>query len=87
MYIINIKKLKVYKCKQKRGGNLERNKLKSMRVLKGIMLKDMASELEITPQYLSKIESGKVDIKVKMLLKMADILDVEASELLFTKKL
>lgn len=66
---------------------MERNKLKSMRVLKGIMLKDMASKLEITPQYLSKIESGKVDIKVKMLLKMADILDVEASELLFTKKL
>lgn len=59
------------------------NKLKSIRVLRGIKLKDMASKLEITPQYLSRIESGRVDIKVSMLLKIANILDVEPNELLF----
>lgn len=59
------------------------NKLKSIRVLRGIKLKDMASKLEITPQYLSRIESGRVDIKVSMLLKIADILNVNPNELLF----
>lgn len=59
------------------------NKLKSIRVLRGIKLKDMASKLEITPQYLSRIESGRVDIKVSMLLKIANILDVDPNELLF----
>lgn len=61
------------------------NKLKSIRVLRGIKLKDMASKLEITPQYLSRIESGRVDIKVSMLLKIANILDVDPNELLFRK--
>lgn len=58
------------------------NKLKSLRVLKGLKLKDMANELEITPQYLSRIESGRVDIKVSMLLKIANILEVGPNELL-----
>lgn len=58
------------------------NKLKSIRVLKGLKTKDMAFALGITPQYLSRIESGKVDIKVSMLLKIADILEINPSELL-----
>lgn len=57
------------------------NKLKSVRVLKGVKQMEMAQKLGITPQYLSRIESGKVDIKLSTLKKIADILEVSISEL------
>lgn len=53
--------------------------------LKSIRLKDMASKLEITPQYLSRIEGGKVDIKVSMLLKISDILEINPNDLLLNE--
>lgn len=61
------------------------HKLKSERVLKGIKQMDMAQKLGITPQYLSRIESGKVDIKLSTLKKIANILEVPVSDLIEEK--
>lgn len=61
---------------------MSENKLKSIRVLKGITQKQLASTLNITPQYLSRIEAGKVDIKVSMLKQIAKALEVSIFELL-----
>lgn len=58
------------------------NKLKSVRVLKGIKQGEMAEVLGISQQYLSKLESGRVDIKLSMLLKIASILEVPVTELI-----
>lgn len=58
------------------------NKLKSVRVLKGIKQSDMAEMLGITQTYLSRLESGRVDIKLSMLLKRAYILGVSVGELI-----
>ena len=58
------------------------NKLKSIRVLKGITQKGLAKTLNITPQYLSKIESGKIDIKLSMLKEIAKALDVSIFDLI-----
>lgn len=57
-------------------------KIKSIRVLKGIKQKDVASALGITSQYLSKIENKEVDLKVSMLKRIAKVLDVDLKELL-----
>lgn len=46
---------------------------------------DMAQKLGITPQYLSRIESGKVDIKLSTLKKIANILEVPVSDLIEEK--
>lgn len=62
-----------------------KNKLKAERVLKGIKQMDMAHKLGITPQYLSRIESGKVDIKLSTLKKIANILEVPVSDLIEEK--
>lgn len=61
------------------------HKLKAERVLKGIKQMDMAQKLGITPQYLSRIESGKVDIKLSTLKKIANILEVPVSDLIEEK--
>ncbi len=65
--------------------NKSKNKLKAERVLKGIKQVDMAQQLGFTPQYLSRIESGKVDIKLSTLKKIANILEVSISDLLEEK--
>lgn len=58
------------------------NKLKSIRVLKGVKQKEMALKLGISPQYLSRLESGRIDLKLSTLKQIALILGVSISELI-----
>lgn len=59
------------------------SKLKSIRVLKCIKQNDFAKMLGITPQYLSKLESGKVDLKRSFMVKASTILSTPVQELFF----
>lgn len=61
---------------------MNKNKIKSMRVLKEIKQKDMANLLGISPQYLSRLESGRVDLKLSTLKQIAKALDVDLKDLL-----
>ncbi|MEG2415915.1 MAG: helix-turn-helix transcriptional regulator [Romboutsia sp.] len=61
---------------------LEKNKIKSMRILIGIKQKDMAKKLGVSPQYLSRLESGKIDLKISTLKQIADILGISVSKLI-----
>lgn len=59
-----------------------KNNIKLERVAKRIKQKDMAKTLGITQQYLSKLESGNVDLKMSTLKQIADILDVSIGDLI-----
>lgn len=59
-----------------------KNNIKLKRVAKSIKQKDMAKTLGITQQYLSKLESGNVDLKMSTLKQIADILDVSVGDLI-----
>jgi transcriptional regulator with XRE-family HTH domain len=48
----------------------------------GLTQEDLAGKAEIDRSYLSEIESGKKNISIKMLKKIAKALDVKASKLL-----
>ncbi|MBV4420171.1 helix-turn-helix transcriptional regulator [Clostridium tyrobutyricum] len=56
-------------------------KLKAKRVEKGIKAGEFAKELGISPQYLCKIEKGSVEPKIKLALKICDLLGAEPKEL------
>lgn len=56
-------------------------KIKSIRVLKDVKQKDMAQKLGVSPQYLSRLESGRIDLKLSTLKRIAEILEVSISEL------
>ncbi|WP_338659669.1 helix-turn-helix transcriptional regulator [Paraclostridium sordellii] len=58
------------------------NKIKSIRVLKGIKQKEMAEILGITPQYLSRLEKKEADLKISTLKQIAKVLDVGIKDLL-----
>lgn len=59
-----------------------KNNIKLKRVAKSIKQKDMAKTLGITQQYLSKLESGNVDLKMSILKQIADVLDVSVGDLI-----
>ncbi|CEK34615.1 regulatory protein,anaerobic benzoate catabolism transcriptional regulator,Predicted transcriptional regulator,transcriptional regulator, y4mF family,Helix-turn-helix [[Clostridium] sordellii] len=56
--------------------------IKKERVLRDIKQQDLALELEITPQYLRKIEKGEVDVKLSLIIKIAKALDITVNELI-----
>ena len=56
-------------------------KIKYYRKLKGINQKELAAKLEISPQYLSKIESGKQTPSMRVLIRMSEILCIEVAAL------
>lgn len=59
-----------------------KNNIKLKRIAKRIKQKDMAKTLGITQQYLSKLESGNVDLKISTLKQIADVLDVSVGDLI-----
>ena len=56
-------------------------KLKSERVKKGIKQCNMAKELGITPQYLSKIEKGEAIPRLDIAQKVSSILNIPIEDL------
>lgn len=58
-------------------------KLKAKRVERGILQKDFAKELGVTPQYIYNIENGKAEPRRDLMIKIAKILDTTVAELFF----
>ncbi len=56
-------------------------KVKSKRRSLGITQADMSKKLSISPSYLNLIESGKRKINVDLLLKLANELGIEISDI------
>ena len=57
------------------------HKIKSKRRKLGILQTDLAKKLSISPSYLNLIESGKRKISVDLLLKLANELGIEISDI------
>lgn len=56
--------------------------LKKIRNIYSIAAKDLASELTISPSYLSEIENNKKDPSLELLEKYAEIFDIKVSSIL-----
>lgn len=59
--------------------------IKLKRIEKCIKQKDMAEMLEITPQYLRKIEKGDIDVRRSFMIKVSKILETSIQELFFSE--
>ena len=59
-----------------------REKIKFLRLEKGYTQGYIAKQLEISQYAYHKLENGKTELKVKMLLKLALVLEVEVNYLL-----
>jgi transcriptional regulator with XRE-family HTH domain len=60
---------------------MKTNKLKEIRVLKGLTQENIAFELGISQKAYSDIENGKVCIKTEKLKKITEILEIGPSEI------
>lgn len=59
--------------------------IKELRLNKNILQTELAKTVGISRSFLSEIEKGKYDIKLSLLLSIADALEVNEKEL-YTKK-
>jgi HTH-type transcriptional regulator, competence development regulator len=57
-------------------------KLRELREQKGLLLRQVAAELEVDTAYISKMEQGKKNIKREFIIKLAQIYEVEQDELI-----
>lgn len=60
-------------------------KISILRKQKGLTQADLANMCETTQQQIAKIEGGVVDPKLSTLRKIADSLDIDVSELFYSK--
>lgn len=57
-------------------------KLRELREEKGLLLRQVAAELEVDTAYISKMERGEKNIKREYIIQLADLYDYSASDLL-----
>jgi HTH-type transcriptional regulator, competence development regulator len=57
-------------------------KLRELREQKGLLLRQVAAELEVDTAYISKMEQGKKNIKREFILKLANIYQADPKELI-----
>jgi transcriptional regulator with XRE-family HTH domain len=57
-------------------------KLRELREQKGLLLRQVAAELEVDTAYISKMEQGKKNIKREFILKLAGIYGVNENDLI-----
>jgi len=57
-------------------------KLRELREEKGLLLRQVAAELEVDTAYISKMERGEKNIKREFIIKLASIYDTNPDELL-----
>ena len=57
-------------------------KLRELREQKGLLLRQVAAELEVDTAYISKMEQGKKNIKREFIVKLANIYKVDPKELI-----
>lgn len=60
--------------------------LRKARKEKGLSQEELAYDAGVNRSYLSTLESGKVDPGIRMLAKLAAVLDVEVADLLRVQK-
>jgi len=58
------------------GVNLAR-----LRMAKGMSAYELSSQLGKAPSYIHKVESGKVNIGIKMIFEVCDCLDIQPKKL------
>ncbi len=56
-------------------------KLRELREQKGLLLRQVAAELEVDTAYISKMERGEKNIKLDYILKLATIYEFDKDEL------
>jgi transcriptional regulator with XRE-family HTH domain len=56
--------------------------LRRLRNARGISQDDLASEAEMSRSYLSQLETGKYFVSLKIIAKLAAVLDAEPAEFL-----
>lgn len=61
-------------------------KLKEIRENKGISQSELARKIDRKPNFISEIESGNKSMSIETLLRVIDVLDCSADELLGIKK-
>jgi len=57
-------------------------KLRELREQKGLLLRQVAAELEVDTAYISKMEQGKKNIKLEFIIKLANIYQADPEELI-----
>jgi len=57
-------------------------KLRELREKKGLLLRQVAAELEVDTAYISKMERGEKNIKKEYIIKLAKIYDFDQNELI-----
>ena len=61
-------------------------KLKEIRTKKGLTQQQLAEELQVGRQTISRYEKGTRELSAEMIIKIVEILDCSADELLGIKK-
>src|SRR5690554_6196655 len=57
-------------------------KLRELREKKGLLLRQVAAELEVDTAYISKMERGEKNIKKEYIIKLAEIYNFDQNELI-----
>lgn len=57
------------------------NRLKYFRVKNNLTQKELAGKIHCTAQYISDVEVGKYDMSEKMLIRAAEVFDVQVDDL------
>jgi HTH-type transcriptional regulator, competence development regulator len=57
-------------------------KLRELREQKGLLLRQVAAELEVDTAYISKMEQGKKNIKREFIIKLAALYQAEVNEII-----
>lgn len=57
-------------------------KLRELREVKGLLLRQVAAELEVDTAYISKMERGEKNIKKEFIIKLASLYDFDENEMI-----
>ncbi|MFO7849242.1 MAG: helix-turn-helix transcriptional regulator, partial [Spirochaetia bacterium] len=60
--------------------------IKKIRAERGIEIEDLAAEIEVEPEYLSRIENNQEEAPVSVLLKLASAIGSDLSALIYGKE-
>ena len=58
------------------------NNIKTYRIAKGLTQEDLAEKVELSREYIVRVESGHKRISLKKLFEIADTLEINCSQLI-----
>jgi len=59
-----------------------KNKIKELREERGISSRDLAKKIGTSAPHMSRLENGQTPLSIKWIAKIADVLDVNSSEII-----